>query len=111
MKMAGIPTFTNPYLSVSLPIILYNVPTRTGVDIPVSVYQRLSRVPNIVGVKEASGSIAQMMEVIGEIKKLSPETQLIGFKLLDGVSYEELIEVATKLREKNKADYNIYWRT
>lgn len=46
-------------------------------------------------------------KVIGEIKKLSPETQLIGFKLLDGVSYEELIEVATKLREKNKADYII----
>ena len=46
-------------------------------------------------------------KVIGEIKKLPPETQLIGFKLLDGVSYEELIEVATKLREKNKADYII----
>lgn len=46
--------------SVSLPIILYNVPSRTGVDIPVSVYQRLSRVPNIVGVKEASSDITKI---------------------------------------------------
>ena len=48
---------------VSLPIILYNVPTRTGVDIPVSVYQRLSRVPNIVGVKEASNDITKILKI------------------------------------------------
>lgn len=46
-------------------------------------------------------------KVIGEIKKNSPETKLFGFKLLDGVPHEELIEVATRLREKNKADYII----
>ena len=46
-------------------------------------------------------------KVIGEIKKISPNTQLIGFKLLDGVSYEELIEVASRLRKKNQADYII----
>ena len=46
-------------------------------------------------------------KVIGEIKKTSPDTQLIGFKLLDGVSHEELIEVASHLREKNQADYII----
>lgn len=49
--------------SVSLPVILYNVPTRTGVDIPVSVYQRLSRVPNIVGVKEASSDITKIARI------------------------------------------------
>lgn len=49
--------------SVSLPIILYNVPSRTGVDIPVSVYQRLSRVPNIVGVKEASSDITKIARI------------------------------------------------
>jgi phosphopantothenate-cysteine ligase len=46
-------------------------------------------------------------KVIGEIKKTSPETKLFGFKLLDGVPYEELIDVATRLREKNQADYII----
>lgn len=49
--------------SVSLPIILYNVPTRTSVDIPVNVYQRLSRVPNIVGVKEASSDITKITRI------------------------------------------------
>lgn len=49
--------------SVSIPIILYNVPSRTGVDIPVSVYQRLSRVPNIVGVKEASSDITKISRI------------------------------------------------
>ena len=34
--------------AVKIPVIIYNVPGRTGVDIPVSVYQRLSRIPNIV---------------------------------------------------------------
>lgn len=46
--------------AVSIPVILYNVPSRTGVDIPVSVYQRLSRIPNIVGVKEASTDIRKI---------------------------------------------------
>lgn len=50
--------------SVSLPIILYNVPTRTGVDISVSVCQRLSKVPNIVGIKEASSDITKVSRII-----------------------------------------------
>lgn len=49
--------------SVSIPVILYNVPSRTGVDIPVSVYQRLSRVPNITGVKEASTDISKIAKI------------------------------------------------
>lgn len=49
--------------AVSIPIIIYNVPSRTGVDIPVSVYQRLSRVPNIVGVKEASTDITKIAQI------------------------------------------------
>ena len=49
--------------AVSLPIILYNVPSRTGMDIPVSVYQRLSRVPNIVGVKEANSDITKIARI------------------------------------------------
>lgn len=52
------------YLSIAhavhLPIILYNVPGRTGVDIPVNVCQRLSRIPNIAGIKEASNDIVKI---------------------------------------------------
>lgn len=51
--------------------------------------------------------LALTPKIISEIKKLSPETELIGFKLLDGVSKKELIEVASKLREKNNAKYII----
>ena len=54
---------------VDIPMILYNVPSRTGLDIPVSVYQRLSRIPNIAGVKEANpdiNKIARIRNACGE---------------------------------------------
>ncbi len=55
------------YLSIAravrIPVIVYNVPGRTGVDIPVSVYKRLSRIPNIAGIKEASSSIGKIIEI------------------------------------------------
>ena len=46
--------------AVSIPMILYNVPGRTGMDIPISVYHRLSRIPKIAGVKEASRDIVKV---------------------------------------------------
>ena len=49
--------------AVNIPIIIYNVPSRTGVDIPVSVYQRLSLIPNIAGVKEASSDITKITKI------------------------------------------------
>ncbi|MGE3178681.1 MAG: 4-hydroxy-tetrahydrodipicolinate synthase [Vicinamibacterales bacterium] len=49
--------------STPLPIVLYNVPGRTGVNIEPSTVARLAALPNIVGVKEASGNISQMCEV------------------------------------------------
>lgn len=49
--------------AVHIPVILYNVPSRTGVDIPVSVYQSLSQIPNIAGVKEASGDITKVARI------------------------------------------------
>lgn len=50
--------------AVKLPVIIYNVPGRTGVDIPVTVYKTLSRIPNIAGVKEASTSIVKTAKII-----------------------------------------------
>ena len=49
--------------AVTIPVILYNVPSRTGVDIPVSVYKRLCQIPNIIGVKEASTDISKLIEI------------------------------------------------
>lgn len=49
--------------STELPMILYNVPSRTGAQIPLSVYGELSNVENIVGIKEAGGSIGYLQEL------------------------------------------------
>jgi 4-hydroxy-tetrahydrodipicolinate synthase len=49
--------------SVSLPIVLYNIPGRTGVNIETPTLRRLADINNIVGVKEASGNISQMAAV------------------------------------------------
>jgi len=48
---------------VGLPIIVYNVPGRTGCNVEVATLTRLSQVPNIAGVKEASGNVSQMCEI------------------------------------------------
>ena len=48
---------------VHIPCILYNVPGRTGCSIPVSVVERLSRHPNIAGIKEASGDMSYAMKI------------------------------------------------
>jgi 4-hydroxy-tetrahydrodipicolinate synthase len=49
--------------STSLPIIVYNVPGRTGCNVDVATLVKLSAIPHIVGVKEASGNIQQMCEI------------------------------------------------
>ncbi len=50
--------------AVSIPCILYNIPGRTGVNMTAETALRLSEVPNIVGVKEASGDLAQAARII-----------------------------------------------
>ena len=50
--------------AVPIPIIIYNIPGRTGVNINPDTLARLAKIKNIVGVKEASGSIKQMSDVI-----------------------------------------------
>jgi len=49
--------------STPLPVIVYNVPGRTGCNVEPKTLARLAEIPNIVGVKEASGNILQMCEV------------------------------------------------
>ena len=60
----------------TLPIILYNVPGRTGSNMSVQTTLELAKIPNVVAVKEASGSMEQIMELI----MLRPE----GFGILSG---------------------------
>lgn len=49
--------------AVHIPVIAYNVPSRTGVDIPVSVYKCLAQIPNMAGVKEASTDISKIAKI------------------------------------------------
>jgi len=53
--------------AISLPIILYNIPGRTGVNIETSTLTRLAEIDNIIGVKEASGNISQMAVVLDSV--------------------------------------------
>ncbi len=54
---------------VSLPIILYNVPSRTGISIAPETVAELSEIKNIVGIKEASGSLDQVSKILTLIKR------------------------------------------
>jgi 4-hydroxy-tetrahydrodipicolinate synthase len=62
--------------ATSLPIIVYNVPPRTNVNILPDTIVRLAEVPNIVGVKEASGDISQIADIITRVPA--------DFKVLSG---------------------------
>lgn len=65
--------------TVDIPIIIYNIPGRTSVNIEPSTMERLSRIDNIVGVKEASGSMKQIMDTIS----MCPD----NFVVLSGEDY------------------------
>jgi len=53
--------------ATSLPVIVYNVPPRTAVNILPDTVARLAEIPNIAGVKEASGDVSQIAEIITRV--------------------------------------------
>ena len=62
--------------ATELPVILYNVPSRTSSNIEPATVARLSKIPNIIAIKEACGSITQQMEVLSMVEP--------GFRVLSG---------------------------
>lgn len=56
--------------SVKIPVCLYNVPSRTGVNLPIDVLKELAKIDNIVAIKEASGNISYLMQVAAEVPEL-----------------------------------------
>jgi len=50
--------------AVDIPMILYNVPSRTGQDMPVDVITKLAKVENIAGIKEASGNVGKVSQIL-----------------------------------------------
>ena len=63
---------------VGLPILVYNIQGRTGKNISVPLLERIADLPNIAGVKEASGNINQMMEVIEKIVSKHPDFAVLS---------------------------------
>ncbi len=53
--------------AVPLPIVVYNVPSRTGVNVEPATLERLAAIENIVGVKEASGNISQVASILARV--------------------------------------------
>ncbi len=56
--------------AISIPVILYNVPSRTGVNISVEALKELAKIENIVAIKEASGNMSYAMKVRREVPEL-----------------------------------------
>ncbi len=92
--------------SVDIPIILYNIPGRTAVNMEPATIEKLSRIDNIVGVKEASGSIKQIMEIVAkcgdDFAVLSGE-DYITYPLLS-VGGKGVISVVSNIAPKDMAD-------
>ncbi len=63
---------------VGIPILVYNIQGRTGKNIPTSILARIAELDNIAGVKEASGNINQMMEVIATVKAKHPDFAVLS---------------------------------
>ena len=55
---------------VKIPVILYNVPSRTGVNLSIPLLKRLAQIENITALKEASGNISYVAEVAREVPEL-----------------------------------------
>ena len=56
--------------AINIPVILYNVPSRTGVNISIPTLKELAKVENIVAIKEASGNISYTAQVAAEVPEL-----------------------------------------
>ena len=63
---------------VGLPILVYNIQGRTGTNIATDTLARIADLPNIIGVKEASGNINQMGDVIAKVKSKHPNFAVLS---------------------------------
>ncbi len=104
--------------AVDKPIILYNVPGRTGANIEPGTLARLAEVPNIAGVKEASGNINQMAEVCNLVPEsfavLSGDDAVtLPLIALGGVGVISVAsnEIPREMADMNRAALSNDWET
>lgn len=93
--------------AVDIPLIIYNVPGRTGSNVLPETIEKLSYIPNIVGVKEASGSLEQMIEIRKLCRKnfniLSGEDHLI--MPMSAVGCRGVISVIANILPKKVSEF------
>ena len=75
---------------LDIPVILYNVPARTITDISVETMEKLSRLPNVIGVKDATGNLARVSaqrQACGEqfVQLSGNDDMALGFSAMGGV--------------------------
>lgn len=77
-SQAGIVKHFETVCAVGIPIVAYNIQGRTGVNIATDTLAKIAELPNVVGVKEASGNIQQMADVIAKIKLHKPDFSVMS---------------------------------
>ena len=100
------------------PLILYNVPGRTGANIEPSTLARLAEIPNIIGVKEASGNITQIAEVCNAVPEhflvfSGDDSITLPIIALGGVGIISVAsnEIPREMAEMTRAALNNDWPT
>jgi len=104
--------------AVDKPIILYNVPGRTGANIEPATLARLAEVPNILGVKEASGNMTQIAEVCNAVPEhflvfSGDDAVTLPVIALGGVGIISVAsnEIPREMAEMTRAALNNDWNT
>jgi 4-hydroxy-tetrahydrodipicolinate synthase len=104
--------------AVDKPIILYNVPGRTGANIEPATLVRLAEVPNIAGVKEASGNITQMAEICNAVPETfavlsGDDAVTLPLIALGGIGIISVAsnEIPRQMAEMTRAALNNDWET
>ena len=104
--------------AVNKPVILYNVPGRTGSNIEPGTLARLAEVPNIVGVKEASGNISQIADIFNAVPEhflvfSGDDAVTLPVIALGGVGIVSVAsnEIPGEISEMTRAALNNDWET
>ena len=95
--------------SVKIPICLYNVPSRTGVNIPLDVLKELAKIDNIVAIKEASGNISYVMQIAAHVPELDlysgNDDMIVPFLSVGGKGVISVVSNILPLETHNICEY------
>lgn len=91
---------------LGLPVVLYNVPGRSGKEIPLDVVERLAKHPNVVAIKEAAGSVDRVSSIVRTAPDLTVLSGDDGLALpMISVGAKGVISVASNVIPKEMSDF------